>query len=161
MPTQAQFGLRAIFVASDEEDDRLSATYWLATPMSDDIEENTDFVTVDFLEMASKYCQVQSDTRISHTLLIHAHQRYFYVMTECIWRWLVDRTLTCGRSWTRAQCGRTRPPLSCDARVVSVGVTSSTQASTGLVIVVDSVRRTHSTVTTSVCIKLFDTEKQN
>ena len=81
MPTQAQFGLRAIFVASDEEDDRLSATYWLATPMSDDIEENTDFVTVDFLEMASKYCQVQSDTRISHTLLIHTHQRSFSCMT--------------------------------------------------------------------------------
>ena len=55
---QAQFGLRAIFTASDEEDDRLSATYWLATPMSDDIEENTEFVNVDFLEMATKYCQV-------------------------------------------------------------------------------------------------------
>ena len=30
--------------------------------MSDDIEENTEFVNVDFLEMATKYCQVGCDS---------------------------------------------------------------------------------------------------
>lgn len=49
--------MRSIYLITDDEDDRLSATYWLATPMSDDADDKEDTVVTNFDEMAHKYCQ--------------------------------------------------------------------------------------------------------
>ena len=43
-------------MTTDDEDDRLSATYWLATPMGEDTDEQ-ETVICDFEELAHKYCQ--------------------------------------------------------------------------------------------------------
>ena len=55
---QAQFDLRQVAVGCDGDDDRLSATYWLATPMGEDADDVSESVTVDFVELSQKYCQV-------------------------------------------------------------------------------------------------------
>ena len=44
-PLLAQFSERAVFTLTDDEDDRLSATYWLATPMVDEQETEVDMVS--------------------------------------------------------------------------------------------------------------------
>ena len=57
---QAHFDLRQVAIACDGDDDRLSATYWLATPMGEDADDVSESVSVDFVEMSRKYCQVRN-----------------------------------------------------------------------------------------------------
>ena len=70
---QAQFDLRQVAIACDGDDDRLSATYWLATPMGEDADDVSESVSVDFVEMSRKYCQVQNVVmnRLENTALTH------------------------------------------------------------------------------------------
>ncbi|XP_064611731.1 protein virilizer homolog [Liolophura sinensis] len=51
-----QFETRATFVLTDMDDDRLSPTYWLANPVTEDLEQDVDMVKSDFLDLCSRYC---------------------------------------------------------------------------------------------------------
>lgn len=51
-----QFETRATFVLTDMDDDRLSPTYWLANPVTEDLEQDVDLVKSDFLDLCSRYC---------------------------------------------------------------------------------------------------------
>ena len=45
-PLSSQFSLRAAFLITDEDDDRLCATYWLSTPMGEESEHDLDMIRV-------------------------------------------------------------------------------------------------------------------
>ncbi len=44
----AQFSQRSTFIITDDDDDRLSATYWLATPMLEESDQELENVRKNF-----------------------------------------------------------------------------------------------------------------
>ncbi|ELU02702.1 hypothetical protein CAPTEDRAFT_223433 [Capitella teleta] len=52
----AQFGMRAIYVLTENEDERLSSIYWLSTPMAEESDQEIEKVECDLDEMNHKYC---------------------------------------------------------------------------------------------------------
>lgn len=56
-PLLSQFAARPVFVVGEVDDERLSATYWLAPPPVDEVDQDTD--------------QVSSSYNLLHLLSLH------------------------------------------------------------------------------------------
>ncbi|OWF41313.1 Protein virilizer-like [Mizuhopecten yessoensis] len=55
-PLNAMFNMRAVFVVTDGEDERLSPAYWLANPVLDEADIEPDMIRFDMESMCVKHC---------------------------------------------------------------------------------------------------------